>query len=222
MNCACGHHHTRPEHDCKDTGSPIDLARPMTALQGRLICADTAQMMTALSLLSDHADLSRGEPGCLRFDLWQDEDPLICPACGICPLIDDCDARAQGIAAELPRKTAKAAKPTRTGIAWVALSGDALLLEERPPKGLLGGTLAFPSAGWDGRDLPPPGRATWSDIGEVRHVFTHFNLTLTVMLGDLDGPADRGRLVPLRQFDRNALPGLMRKVWDMARSEIAA
>ena len=77
MNCACGHHHTRPEHDCKDTGSPIDLARPMTALQGRLICADTAQMMTALSLLSDHADLSRGEPGCLRFDLWQDEDPLI-------------------------------------------------------------------------------------------------------------------------------------------------
>ncbi|MBO9456714.1 A/G-specific adenine glycosylase [Paracoccus sp. R12_1] len=144
------------------------------------------------------------------------------PACGICPLIDDCDARAQGIAAELPRKTAKAAKPTRTGIAWVALSGDALLLEERPPKGLLGGTLAFPSAGWDGRDLPPPGRATWSDIGEVRHVFTHFNLTLTVMLGDLDGPADRGRLVPLRQFDRNALPGLMRKVWDMARSEIAA
>ncbi len=77
MNCACGHHHTRPEHDCEDTGTPIDLARPMSALQGRLICADAAQMMTALSLLSDHADLSRAEPGCLRFDLWQDEDPLI-------------------------------------------------------------------------------------------------------------------------------------------------
>ncbi|WCR10203.1 A/G-specific adenine glycosylase [Paracoccus stylophorae] len=144
------------------------------------------------------------------------------PACGICPLIDDCDARAQGIAAELPRKAAKAAKPSRIGIAWIARQGEAVLLEERPARGLLGGTLAFPSAGWDGRDLPPPGVADWHEIGEVRHVFTHFNLSLTVMMGDLDGAPDRGRLVPLRQIDRSALPGLMRKVWDMARSRIAA
>ena len=144
------------------------------------------------------------------------------PACGICPLIHDCAARAQGIAADLPRKTPKAAKPSRTGIAWVARQGDALLLEERPASGLLGGTLAFPSAGWDGRDLPPPGPATWREIGEVRHVFTHFNLSMTVMLGDLSQPPLRGHLVPIRHIDRDALPGLMRKVWDLARPEIAA
>ena len=144
------------------------------------------------------------------------------PACGICPLIHDCDARAQGIAASLPRKAPKAAKPDRTGIAWVARQGDAVLFEERPAKGLLGGTLAFPSALWDGRDLPPPGGAQWREIGHVRHVFTHFNLSLQVMLGDLDGPPARGHLVPLRHIDREALPGLMRKVWDMARAEIAA
>ena len=89
-------------------------------------------------------------------------------------------------------------------------------------QGLLGGTLAFPSAGWDGRDLPPPGPADWSEIGEVRHVFTHFSLTMRVMLGELSGRPERGRLVPLRHIDRKALPGLMRKVWDLARAEIAA
>ena len=144
------------------------------------------------------------------------------PACGICPLIYDCDARAQGIAASLPRKAPKPAKPDRTGIAWVARLGDAVVFEERPAKGLLGGTLAFPSAHWDGRDLPPPGVAEWRDVGRVRHVFTHFNLSLQVMVGDLSAAPDRGHLVPLAQIARKALPGLMRKVWDMAQAQIAA
>lgn len=144
------------------------------------------------------------------------------PACGICPLIDECEARRRGIAADLPRKAPKTAKPNRSGIVWVARQGESLLLEERPAKGLLGGMLAFPSAGWDGRDLPPPGKADWREIGEVRHVFTHFNLSLRVMLGDLDGRPERGHFVSLRQIDRNGLPGLMRKVWDVARAEIVA
>ncbi|SNT73035.1 A/G-specific DNA-adenine glycosylase [Paracoccus seriniphilus] len=144
------------------------------------------------------------------------------PACVICPLQQDCDAREQGIAAALPRKTPKPPKPERQGIAWIARSGQSILLEERPAKGLLGGTLAFPSAGWDGSDQPPPGAASWREMGQVRHVFTHFSLTMTVMLGDLTGNPERGQLVPIAQIDRNALPGLMRKVWDMAQGEIAA
>lgn len=138
------------------------------------------------------------------------------PACAICPLITVCDARAHGIAADLPRKAPKTAKPERTGLVWVARQGDSVLLEHRPAKGLLGGTLAFPSAGWDGRDLPSPGPAEWRDLGAVRHVFTHFSLEMTVLLGDLAGNPTRGEMVPLRQIDRNALPGLMRKVWDVA------
>ena len=139
------------------------------------------------------------------------------PACGICPLIDHCAARAQGIAADLPRRAPKPEKPTRTGIAWVGQDGPRLLLERRPAKGLLGGTLAFPSTGWDGSDLPPPGPADWREAGEVRHVFTHFNLILTVMTGDLTGPPERGDLMELRHFRPSDLPGLMRKVWDMVQ-----
>ncbi len=142
------------------------------------------------------------------------------PNCATCPLIDACDAQARGIADQLPRKTPKPPKPQRQGTVWVARTGDALVLEQRPPKGLLGGTLAFPSTGWDGRDLPPPGPAPWRPIGEVRHVFSHFNLTLSVLLGDLTGNPRRGQLVALRQIDRDALPGLMRKVWDLAQPEL--
>ena len=141
------------------------------------------------------------------------------PACGICPLIGECDARQQGIAAELPRKLRKIAKPNRKGVVWVAWQGGSLLLEERPAKGLLGGMMSFPSAGWDGRDLPPPGQADWREIGEVRHVFTHFNLSLTVMSGNLAGPPQRGNLIPARDLNRDGLPGLMRKVWDVAQAE---
>ena len=142
------------------------------------------------------------------------------PACGICPLIDHCEARALGIAAELPHRAPKPEKPTRTGIAWVGHADQQILVEQRPPKGLLGGTLAFPSTGWDGSDLPPPADADWQNSGEVRHVFTHFNLVLTVKTARLDGQPRRGELRPLHSFRPAELPGLMRTVWDMAQDKL--
>ena len=143
------------------------------------------------------------------------------PACGICPIMPHCAARAQGIAAELPRKAAKKPKPLRSGTVWIGLSGDGVLVETRPDKGLLGGTLAFPSTGWDGSDLPAPGAANWRDLGPVRHVFTHFTLDLTVMAGRLTSAPRRGNLMPLSQFSPEALPGLMRKAWALARPQLA-
>ncbi|MDB6177008.1 GNAT family N-acetyltransferase [Paracoccus sp. Z330] len=77
MSCACGHHAPTMTHDCNDAGAAIELDPPLVALEGTLTCTDTAQMMTALSLLPDHMSLSREEPGCLRFDIWQDENPMV-------------------------------------------------------------------------------------------------------------------------------------------------
>lgn len=143
------------------------------------------------------------------------------PACGICPLNGDCAARAQGIAAELPRKSPKKPRPMRQGTVWIGLTGDSVLVETRPDKGLLGGTLAFPSSGWDGSDLPPPADADWREIGTVRHVFTHFTLDLAVFSAGLTAAPRRGRLVPRAGFDAAALPGLMRKAWGVALGDIA-
>ncbi len=76
MSCACGHNHTHPPPVAPE-GETITLERPLISLTGRLICADTAQMLLALDLLTEHVALSRAEPGNLRFDLAQAEDPLI-------------------------------------------------------------------------------------------------------------------------------------------------
>ncbi|NHF73044.1 A/G-specific adenine glycosylase [Paracoccus xiamenensis] len=135
------------------------------------------------------------------------------PACGICPLSDLCAARRAGIAAELPRKAPKPPKPQRTGVAWVAMNDHAILLERRAPKGLLGGTLAFPSTGWDGSDLDAPLAAEWQQLDPVQHIFTHFALNLQVHVAHVSGNPERGFWMPRAEFTPGDLPGLMRKVW---------
>ncbi|WP_231564818.1 GNAT family N-acetyltransferase [Paracoccus halophilus] len=54
------------------------MNRPLLSLTGRLTCTDAAQMLLAIDLLSEHAQLTRAEPGNLRFDVAQNEDnPLV-------------------------------------------------------------------------------------------------------------------------------------------------
>ncbi len=104
------------------------------------------------------------------------------PACGICPLRDDCAALATADPARFPVKAAKKAKPHRVGHAWWMERDGHVWLIRRPDKGLLGGMRALPSSDWS--DMPnatPPVIARWMTISEpVTHVFTHFSLALTV------------------------------------------
>ncbi|SFJ73503.1 A/G-specific adenine glycosylase [Jannaschia pohangensis] len=142
------------------------------------------------------------------------------PACILCPLSADCAARAAGIAADLPRKLPKAAKPERRGFVYVAQRGDTWLQETRPPKGLLGGMLAFPTSEWSEDPAPaPPFAADWEALGDVRHTFTHFHLTLTVLRADAAGNADRGTYAPL---DPGALPTLFAKAHRLVTQRFAA
>ncbi|MAQ36322.1 MULTISPECIES: A/G-specific adenine glycosylase [Thioclava] len=139
------------------------------------------------------------------------------PACGICPLIDSCTARAAGIAETLPRKAPKKEKPTRRGFAYVAMNGQGdVLLERRPDKGLLGGTLGFPGSDWSDAPSPaPPMQADWTlSPVEVRHTFTHFHLILQVHVTRTEAHA----MTPRADFRPGDLPTLMRKVWDAAQS----
>jgi A/G-specific adenine glycosylase len=144
------------------------------------------------------------------------------PACGICPWIDACAARRDGIAAELPRKSPKKPKPTRFGIVYVAQRTDgAWLLETRPDRGLLGGMLGWPGSDWT-EERPgeaPPLHAEWANPGlEVLHTFTHFHLRLDLRLARV-GPGvqpDRGAFLPREAFRPSDLPTVMRKVHDLA------
>jgi len=145
------------------------------------------------------------------------------PACALCPLAERCEGRRAGIAESLPRKAPKPDRPLRQGTVWVARRADgALLLERRPPRGLLGGMLGFPGTGWDRRDGGGGGAplaADWraAPVG-VRHTFTHFDLYLTVLVAEAAADA-----VPLRgafhapgAVGPGDLPTVMRKVHDAA------
>lgn len=146
------------------------------------------------------------------------------PACGICPWRAPCLARANGTAAELPKKTPKKPKPIRFGTAYIARRVDgALLLERRPDKGLLGGMLGWPGSEWVEGETPshePPIRAEWKTLnGEARHTFTHFHLRLTVKtaLVPMDRTPKRGEFVEEQSFTSKDLPTVMRKAFDLGK-----
>lgn len=151
------------------------------------------------------------------------------PACGLCPLRPDCRGYAQGLADALPYREEKSERPVRRGAAFVAFRPDgAVLLRERPLRGLLGGMLETPSTPWEEaepnessvRDHAPLA-ADWRKLpGLVEHTFTHFHLELSVYRAEV-GPdvaprrtaqPERCRWLKPRELAGAALPSLMRKV----------
>ena len=140
------------------------------------------------------------------------------PACGVCPWMAACAARKAGVAAELPRKRPKPEKPTRRGVAFLALDPEGrVLLRRRLDKGLLGGMLGLPGGDWrEGVriDRSPPFEADWRDLDvEVRHTFTHFHLILRVegaVVSTSCATGDDAWVARAVLFDK-ALPTLMKK-----------
>ena len=143
------------------------------------------------------------------------------PACALCPWTASCRGRASGSPEVFPRRSPKAARPTRVGTVFVAVRADgAVLVRRRPPKGLLGGMTEVPGAEWvsaQGCPVPiaPPVTGAWRRVpGVVEHTFTHFHLELTVMRGDigLDVAAPAGHWwSPSSHLPGEALPTVFRK-----------
>jgi len=139
------------------------------------------------------------------------------PGCGICPLSELCRARAEGAPERYPVKAAKGVTRLRQGVVYVLVDGEAVLLVRRPDKGLLGGMLALPSTDWPKTGIPddaPPADANWQAVGDVRHVFTHFTLTLSVKRAVLKGKRPDGMWTPIR--DVEGLPTVFAKAFRLA------
>ena len=149
------------------------------------------------------------------------------PACSLCPLADGCVAHARGEEERYPVKAERAERPTRYGVAYVALRGDgAVLLRRRADKGLLGGMAEVPGSEWvsHASDFTPladvPIQAAWRRVpGTVVHVFTHFRLELNVYCADFP-PMEKTPAgcwwAPSSTLSGEALPSVMKKVIEMA------
>jgi A/G-specific adenine glycosylase len=147
------------------------------------------------------------------------------PACSLCPLNEDCTARARGDQETFPRKAPKKSGELRRGAAFVVTRGEELLVRSRPEKGLLGGMTEVPGSEWraaqedkvalkQGPELK--GITRWHrKVGVVTHVFTHFPLELVVYTATVPARTrapDGMRWVPIATLADEALPNVMRKV----------
>jgi len=117
------------------------------------------------------------------------------PDCGRCPAAADCRALAAGAPGRYPLRAPRPERPLRHGAAFVLTRGTDVALVRRPPRGLLGGMLGLPTSPWRPAPLAKaevlaaaPVAAPWVQTAEVRHVFTHFALELSVFRAEGDWP----------------------------------
>jgi A/G-specific adenine glycosylase len=158
------------------------------------------------------------------FDLGATVCTPATPACALCPWMADCAARRTGIARDLPRKVEKRARPLRHGVHfWLTDVEGNVLLRRRPLEGLLGGMTELPGTEWrDVRWMPEealefaPMTAAWRPAGEVRHGFTHFELTIHLYAAHVPRIDADGYQRPITALSDEALPSVMRKCVRMA------
>jgi len=159
------------------------------------------------------------------FDLGATVCTPAAPTCALCPWMADCAGRRSGIAEELPHRAAKRARPLRHGVHfWLTDRDGNVLLRRRPPAGLLGGMTELPGTEWRAQPwsaaeaLPlAPMSAEWQPAGQVRHGFTHFELTIDLFaarVARIDAP---GFARPISALAQEALPSVMRKCVSLGR-----
>jgi A/G-specific adenine glycosylase len=141
------------------------------------------------------------------------------PRCTVCPWARSCRAHAAGEPERFPARAAKATRPVRYGMAFLARRSDGyVLLRRRAPEGLLGGMTEVPSTPWratvwtlDEATAHAPAHARWHVVGRVEHTFSHFHLVLDVVGGRTSGAPDGFWRAP-GALAAEALPSVMRKV----------
>ncbi|SOE17644.1 A/G-specific DNA-adenine glycosylase [Hoeflea halophila] len=146
------------------------------------------------------------------------------PACALCPINEQCQARQSGNQEQFPVKLPKKAKPVRLGAAFVAERDDGeVLLVKRPDTGLLGGMTGVPTSNWTVRADGETGRnaapfeGNWRSKGVISHVFTHFELRLEVFHAVVTHkPEHEGWWSNPDSLPGEALPTVMKKALSAA------
>ncbi|UXE61088.1 MAG: A/G-specific adenine glycosylase [Woronichinia naegeliana WA131] len=141
-------------------------------------------------------------------DPWQSRDfnqaimdlgAIVCtrsqPRCSHCPWQSHCQAYNKGIQTQLPLRKMSAPLPhKRIGVAVVINDQNQILIDRRPPEGLLGGLWEFPGGKIEANETVEDciKREILEEIGieitvgksliTIDHAYTHFRVTLYVHL----------------------------------------
>lgn len=115
------------------------------------------------------------------------------PACLLCPLHDDCQARQQGNPQDYPAPKPKKALPEKQAVALLLrnAAGD-IALEQRPPTGIWGGLWSFPEFSDTESalaSLKAQPKATQT-LATQTHTFSHYRLHLQPLLVDIEHCAE--------------------------------
>lgn len=116
------------------------------------------------------------------------------PKCTSCPIHADCEAYTLGRQEDFPIKSKTKARPHKYGeVYWITNTKGKVLFHKRPEKGLLGGMISLPTSEWslNKNTYTRPGFLTGANLKayknqSIRHVFTHFDLTLKLKHVRLD------------------------------------
>lgn len=144
------------------------------------------------------------------------------PTCVLCPFKDHCLALKTDDPERFPVKAAKKEKPVRLGAAFVAVDMDGqILLRRRVESGLLGGMTEVPTTSWTSRQdgesdvSAAPFSADWQACGTITHVFTHFELRLSVFRTQVEtrpsSSTNNEWWEPVTNLEAQALPTVMKK-----------
>ena len=116
------------------------------------------------------------------------------PQCESCPVAEDCKARFADRIADFPGRKPKKSKPLRSTIMVMAVSGDNVYLERRPPSGIWGGLWSLPEVddidAWCEQTLRVSAEQTES--GErLRHSFSHYDLDIRPVVVRVSGMSSK-------------------------------
>ncbi|MFC3053125.1 A/G-specific adenine glycosylase [Kordiimonas pumila] len=149
------------------------------------------------------------------------------PSCMLCPLPRHCEAHKTGDMENYPVKAPKKEKPTRRAISFWLVHDGHLLLERRPPKGLLGGMPGLFSTPWVERpDFPvktewlehTPTDDYWKPVsGMAKHTFTHFHLLTQLVTAKARARhnVENGFWHPIEDLANIGLPTAYKKIADL-------
>ncbi|MEQ1756398.1 MAG: A/G-specific adenine glycosylase [Micropepsaceae bacterium] len=144
------------------------------------------------------------------------------PSCTKCPWESACEAKAKGIAENIPARQPRRPRPLKRAAAFVLITAaNEVFLRRRPTKGLLAGMHETPTSPFE-MNFPAdpvsfaPVKASYLKLDErVLHTFTHFDLELDVYVADIEQRQAQtldGEWAPLSRLEEFALPSLFLKV----------